>query len=239
MGVVVATFAAGALRPDRWRLAALSHQLQRTAAAAVPIVALLTFAVGAVVAMLGATVLGRFGAAVFTVDLVTYAFLREFGVVLTAVLLAGRSASAFTAEIGAMKANEELDAMRAQGFNPLEMLVAPRVLALVIALPLLSFVAVICGLAGGATVVVPLVELPPSRFAALVGEVEASHYLAGLVKAPLFAFVVAVIGCREGLKSGANAQSVGAHTTSAVVQSIFWVIILDAAAALFFVEVGW
>ncbi|MFP4129789.1 MAG: MlaE family ABC transporter permease, partial [Halorhodospira sp.] len=238
-GLVLATFAGRLTQPRRWRLGAVSSQLQRTALEAVPIVALLTFAVGAVVALLGMTVLGRFGAELFTVDLVAYAFLREFGVVLTAVLLAGRSASAFTAQLGSMKANEELDAMRAEGLSPIEMLVVPRVAALLLALPLLTVLAVACGLAGGGLVILLSVEADPGRLLGLYSEVGVSHYLAGLAKAPVFAFVIAIIGCLEGLKAGASAQSVGAHTTSAVVQSIFWVIVLDAAAGLFFVEVGW
>ncbi|ABM62603.1 ABC transporter permease [Halorhodospira halophila] len=238
-GLVIAAFAAGLLRPWRWRLAAVSRQLQHTALEALPIVALLTFAVGAVIAVLGVTVLGRFGAGIFTVDLVAYAFLREFGVVLTAILLAGRSASAFTAQIGSMKANEELDAMRAQGFSPIEMLVIPRVVALLIAVPLLSFVAVVCGLAGGGLVTLLNVDVPAGRIIALYSDISVSHYLAGLAKAPIFAFVIAIIGCLEGIKCSASAQSVGTHTTSAVVQSIFWVIILNAVAALIYVELGW
>lgn len=238
-GLVLATFAVRLVHPRRWRLGAVSSQLQSTALEAVPIVALLTFAVGAVVALLGMTVLGRFGAELFTVDLVAYAFLREFGVVLTAVLLAGRSASAFTAQIGSMKANEELDAMRAEGLSPIEMLVVPRVVALLLAVPLLTVLAVACGLTGGGLVILLSVEAEPARLLGLYSEVGVRHYLAGLAKAPVFAFVIAIIGCLEGLKAGASAQSVGAHTTSAVVQSIFWVIVLDAAAGLFFVEVGW
>ncbi|MBK5944156.1 ABC transporter permease [Halorhodospira halophila] len=238
-GLVLAAFAASALRPWRWRPAAVSRQLQHTALEALPIVALLTFAVGAVIAVLGITVLGRFGAGIFTVDLVAYAFLREFGVVLTAILLAGRSASAFTAQIGSMKANEEIDAMRAQGLSPIEMLVIPRVVALLIAVPVLSFVAVVCGLAGGGLVTLLNVDVPAGRIISLYSDISLRHYLAGLAKAPVFAFVIAIIGCLEGLKCSASAQSVGTHTTSAVVQSIFWVIILNAVAALIYVEIGW
>ena len=239
MGQVLAVFARGLLHPRRWRLAAVSAQLQHTALAAVPIVALLTFAVGAVMALLGITVLQPFGAGIYTTDLVGYAFLREFGVVITAILLAGRSASAFTAQIGSMKANEELDAMRAQGLDPLEMLVAPRIVALVLAVPLLTVVAVASGLAGGAGVIALNTDATLTRVMGLYGEIPVSHYLVGMVKAPVFAFVIAAIGCLEGLKAGGSAQSVGTHTTSAVVQSIFWVIILDALFALAFVEVGW
>ncbi|MBK1735372.1 ABC transporter permease [Halorhodospira abdelmalekii] len=239
MGQVLAVVAAGLLQPRRWRLAALSRQLQHTALEAIPIVALLASAVGAVVALLGITVLGRFGAGVYAVDLVSYAFMRELGVLLTAILLAGRSASAFTAQIGSMKANEELDAMHAQGLSPIEMLVVPRVLALMVALPVLTFVAVMCGLGGGAAVAVFSLDLSLLRVLDLIAQVPLEHYVVGMIKAPFFAFVIGVIGCLEGLKCQSSAQSVGSHTTSAVVQAIFWVIILNAAAAVFFVEIGW
>lgn len=239
IGLVLQTLFSIALRPWRWRITALVNQIHETGFNAVPIVALLTFLVGAVVAFLGATVLGEFGAEIYTVNLVAYAFLREFGVILAAILLAGRTASAFTAQIGSMKANEELDALRTLGLSPLELLVVPRVLALLITLPLLTFVAVISGLTGGALVALVSLDIPLSQFFGILADVPLKHYLVGLVKAPLFAFVVAVIGCMEGFKVSGSAESVGRHTTSAVVQSIFMVILLDALAALFFMEMGW
>lgn len=239
IGLTLATLARSAARPHRWRLTPLVHQMEETGLNAVPIVVLLTFAVGAVVAYLGATVLVEFGATIYTVDLVAYAFLREFGVLITAIVIAGRTASAFTAHLGSMKANEEIDALRAQGLDPLELLVLPRVLALVLVLPMLSFIAVLAGLAGGATVAYALLDIPPTLFVTVLGDIPVEHYVVGLVKAPLFAFLIAVIGCLEGLKAGGSAQSVGMHTTSAVVQSIFVVILLDALAAALFMEVGW
>jgi phospholipid/cholesterol/gamma-HCH transport system permease protein len=239
MGLVLQTLMGILLRPNRWRMTAWVNQVHQTGLDAVPIVALLTFLVGAVVAFLGATVLGEFGAEIYTVNLVAYSFLREFGVILASILLAGRTASAFTAQIGSMKANEELDALRTLGLNPIELLVIPRVLALLITLPLLTFVAVMSGFAGGAMVSLVALDIPLGQFLGIIADVPLKHYLVGLVKAPVFAFVVAVIGCMEGFKVSGSAASVGRHTTSSVVQSIFMVILLDAIAALFFMEMGW
>lgn len=239
MGLVLQSLMGILLRPSRWRMTAWVNQVHQTGLDAVPIVALLTFLVGAVVAFLGATVLGEFGAEIYTVNLVAYSFLREFGVILASILLAGRTASAFTAQIGSMKANEELDALRTLGLNPIELLVIPRVLALLITLPLLTFVAVMSGFAGGAMVSLVALDIPLGQFLGIIADVPLKHYLVGLVKAPVFAFVVAVIGCMEGFKVSGSAASVGRHTTSSVVQSIFMVILLDAIAALFFMEMGW
>jgi len=227
-------------RPRRWRLTSLTAHIERTGLDAVPIVALLTFLVGAVVAFLGATVLADFGASIYTVNLVAFAFLREFGVLLAAILLAGRTASAFAAQIGAMKANEEIDAIRALGLNPVELLVLPRVLAMLITLPVLTFVGMLCGIVGGLVVCALALDISPAMFFTILQrDISLNHFLVGLGKAPLFAFLIAVIGCLEGFKASGSAQSVGEHTTSSVVQSIFVVILLDAIAALFFMEMGW
>ena len=192
------------------------------------------------VAFLGATVLEDFGATIYTVDLVAFSFLREFGVLLAAILLAGRTASAFTAQIGAMKVNEELDAIRTLGLNPVELLVVPRVLAMMFSLPILTFIGMISGMVGGAVVCAVALDIPPSQFIAIVErDIALKHFLVGLGKAPVFAFLIAVIGCLEGFKVAGSAQSVGEHTTSSVVQSIFMVILLDSVAALFFMEMGW
>ena len=239
VGLVLQSLLGILFRPSRWRITALVNQIHQTGLNAVPIVALLTFLVGAVVAFLGATVLGEFGAEIYTVNLVAYSFLREFGVILASILLAGRTASAFTAQIGSMKANEELDALRTLGINPIELLVIPRVLALLITLPLLTFVAVMSGLVGGALVSLVALDIPVNQYLGILADVPLKHYLVGLVKAPIFAFVVAVIGCMEGFKVSGSAESVGRHTTSSVVQSIFMVILLDAVAALFFMEMDW
>jgi phospholipid/cholesterol/gamma-HCH transport system permease protein len=240
IGQVLATFAATIWRPSRWRITSVVAQLHQTGLNALPIVALLTFLVGAVVAFLGATVLSDFGATIYTVNLVAFAFLREFGVLLAAILLAGRTASAFTAQIGSMKANEELDALRSIGLGPLELLVLPRVLAMMLALPILTFAGMLFGMLGGALVCMVALDISPVQFMAILSrDIAPIHFFVGIGKAPLFAFVVAVIGCLEGFKVSGSAQSVGEHTTSSVVQSIFMVILLDAVAALFLMEMGW
>ncbi|MEB3898777.1 MlaE family lipid ABC transporter permease subunit [Pseudomonas putida] len=240
IGLILETLARRALQPHRWRVTPVVAHIEQTGLDAAPIVALLTFLVGAVVAFLGATVLADFGATIFTVDLVAFSFLREFAVLLTAILMAGRTASAFTAQIGSMKANEEIDAIRTLGLNPIELLVAPRVLALLISLPLLTFVAMIYGIVGGAVVCALSLDISPAMFLSLLqSDIGVQHFLVGLVKAPFFAFLIAAIGCLEGFKVTGSAESVGAHTTSSVVQSIFVVIVLDAVAALFFMEMGW
>lgn len=240
IGQVLAGFATTLWRPTRWRVTAIVAQLQQTGLNALPIVALLTFMVGAVVAFLGATVLADFGATIYTVNLVAFAFLREFGVLLAAIMLAGRTASAFTAQIGSMKANEELDALSSIGLSPMELLVLPRVLAMIIALPILTFVGILSGLLGGALVCLVVLDISLLQFTTILRtEIGVTNYIVGIAKAPLFAFVVAVIGCLEGFKVSGSAQSVGEHTTSSVVQSIFMVILLDAVAALFLMEMGW
>lgn len=239
MGLTLSTLASTLFIPQRWRITALVAQIQQCGLNAVPIVALLTFLVGAVVAFLGATVLENFGATIYTVDLVAYSFLREFGVLLSAILLAGRTASAFTAQLGAMKVNEELDALRTQGLDPMELLVLPRILALVITLPLLTFIGMLSGLLGGALVCLLALDISFAQYGIILQQVPVQHLLVGLGKAPIFAFLIALIGCLEGFKVGGSAQSVGEHTTSSVVQSIFVVILLDAIAALFLMEMGW
>ncbi|MBZ0331999.1 ABC transporter permease [Halomonas sp. ANAO-440] len=240
IGLTLSSLGALLLMPWRWRVTALVSHIQQTGLNAIPIVALLTFLVGAVVAFLGATVLRDFGATIFTVNLVAYSFLREFGVLLAAIMLAGRTASAFTAQIGSMKANEEIDALRAQGLSPMELLVLPRVLAMMISLPILAFIGMLSGIAGGAMVCVLALDISLTQFLDILQrDIPLRHLLVGLGKAPIFAFLIAVIGCLEGFKASGSAQSVGEHTTSSVVQSIFMVILIDALAAMFFMEMGW
>lgn len=239
-GQILATLASILATPWRWRITSLVAHVHQTGLNALPIVALLTFLVGAVVAFLGATILDDFGATIYTVNLVAFSFLREFGVLLAAILLAGRTASAFTAQLGSMKANEEIDALRTFGLSPVELLVIPRVLAMVISLPILTFVGMISGIVGGSLVCVVALDISvPQILNILETKVKVVHLLVGLGKAPIFAFVIAVIGCLEGFKASGSAQSVGEHTTSAVVQSIFMVILLDSIAAIFFMEMGW
>lgn len=236
-GQTLATAAAILVGRQKLRWTSAVHHMERTGLDAVPIVCLLSFLVGAVVAFLGATVLADFGAQVFTVELVSFSFMREFGVLLTAIMIAGRSGSAFTAEIGMMRAREEIDAIRALGLDPIELLVIPRVLALIVMLPVLSFLAVLSGIVGGALVGGTELGISPGLFLARMQETaELRHLLVGLSKAPVFAIIIALVGCLEGLKVQASAESVGRHTTSSVVQSIFLVILVDALAAIFFME---
>ncbi|TBV08872.1 ABC transporter permease [Stutzerimonas kirkiae] len=240
MGLTLQTLLANLPRPRRWRITSLVAHIEQTGLDAIPIVALLTFLVGAVVAFLGATVLQEFGASVYTVNLVAFSFLREFGVLLAAILLAGRTASAFTAQIGSMKANEEIDAIRTLGLSPIELLVLPRVLAMLITLPILTFIGMLSGILGGLAVCALALDISPAMFLGILQrDITVSHFLVGIGKAPVFAFLIAVIGCLEGFKVSGSAQSVGEHTTSSVVQSIFMVILLDAIAALFFMEMDW
>lgn len=228
------------MAPRRLRVTSTVHHLEQVGLDAVPLVALLSFMVGAVIAFLGSTVLADFGATIFVVELVSIAFLREFGVLLTAILLAGRTASAFTAQIGAMVGREEVDAIRTLGLDPIDLLVIPRVLALLVMLPLLTFIAMIAGLVGGLTVGAFSLDIPPQAYLARMHEqMELRHFLVGMAKAPVFAMIIALIGCLEGLQVEGTAQSLGERTTSSVVQTISLVIIADAFAAIWFMHVGW
>ena len=225
------------LNPRHWRVTSIVFHMQAVGLNAVPLVMLLSFMVGAVVAFLGATVLSEFGAQLWVVELVGVAFFREFGVLLTAILLAGRTASAFTAQIGSMKSGEELDAIRTMGLDPIELLVLPRLKALLLTLPLLTFLATMTGLLGGMAVCVWHLDISPEMFIGrLQNELSPRHFWVGMSKAPIFAMVIGLIGCLEGFKVKNNAQSVGEHTTSSVVQTISLVILLDALAAMFFME---
>ncbi|GKI31272.1 putative phospholipid ABC transporter permease protein MlaE [Klebsiella quasipneumoniae subsp. similipneumoniae] len=240
IGLTMEVLFATLLRPAHWRVTSLVANLQQIGLNAVPIIALLTFMVGAVIAFLGSTVLSTFGASIFTVQLVAFSFLREFAVLLAAILMAGRTASAFTAQIGLMKANEEIDAIQTMGLNPVELLVLPRVLALLVALPMMTFIGMICGILGGIVVCALTLDISPIMFLTIMqNNVGFEHFWVGMIKAPVFAFLIAIIGCLEGFKVSGSAESVGEHTTASVVHSIFVVILLDAVAALFFMEMGW
>ena len=229
-----------AREPRRFRATATVAQMEQVGLDAVPLVALLSFLVGAVIAFLGSNILADFGATIYVVELVNIAFLREFGVLLTSIVLAGRTASAFTAQIGAMVSREEVDAMRTLGLDPVDVLVIPRLLALVVMLPLLSFIADVAGLLGGMTVGAYALDIPPQAyFARMEDTMQLRHFLVGLSKAPVFALVIGLIGCLEGLQVQGTAQSVGERTTSSVVQTISLVIVLDAIAAIWFMQVGW
>lgn len=240
IGLTLETFARTVFVPRSWRVTALFAHMEQTGLDAVPIVMLLSFLIGAVIAFLGATALRQYGATVFTVDLVSYAILRELAVLLTAILLAGRTASAFTAQIGSMKVGEEIDAMRTMGLDPIAQLVLPRVMALIAVLPMLTFLAMMAGLIGGGLVCWLSLDISPTMFLSVFrADTQMRHFWVGLSKAPIFAFLIGVIGCLEGFKVEGSAESVGQRTTSSVVQSIFLVILVDALAALFFMEMGW
>ncbi|MCE7999890.1 MAG: ABC transporter permease [Rhodobiaceae bacterium] len=225
--------------PSRLRVVPLVHHMERAGLDALPIVCLMTFLIGGVLAQQGAVQLQKFGAEVFTVNMVAITFLREIGILLTAIIVAGRSGSAFTAEIGSMKMREEVDAMRTLGLDPMDMLVVPRVLALVIMLPLLTFVADIMGLVGGALMVWQMLDTSPGVFIVRLSEAaDFWTFGVGILKAPFMALVIAMIGCYAGMRVTGSAESVGVQTTRSVVQSIFMVIVLDALFAVFFTAIG-
>lgn len=228
-----------ALRPWRLRATSLVFHLEAVGLSAMPIVGLIAFLIGIVLAYQGSDQLARFGAEIFTVNLVAVGVLREMGVLLTAIILAGRTGSAFAAEIGTMNANEEIAAMRTMGLDPMEVLVQPRVLALVIALPLLAFFANILGLMGGALMAVLVLDITLTQYIRQLHEaVTVTTLWVGLIKAPVFALVIGLVGCFEGLSVTGSAESVGRHTTRAVVVAIFLVIVLDAGFSVLFSVLG-
>lgn len=223
--------------PRRIRWAAIVSLMERAGLDAIPIVATTSFFIGAVVGLLGANMLRQFGAEVFAVELIGIAVLREFNIIITAVLLAGRSASAFAAELGSMKMNQEIDAMQVLGVDPFEALVFPRFAALFVTIPLLTFVATLAGLFGGLMVTWSVLDLGPAFFLQrIVDNVGATHFWIGLSKAPVMAAVIAGIGCRQGLEVGGDVESLGRRVTAAVVHAIFAIIMIDAAFALVYME---
>ena len=225
--------------PRRIHWAAIFSQAERTGLDAIPIVSVTSFFIGAVVGLLGANLLRQFGAQVFAVELIGIAVLREFNVLITALLLAGRSASSFAAEIGSMKMNQEVDAMRVLGVDPFDALVFPRFAALLLTIPLLVFVASISGLLGGLVVAVAALGLnPASFFHRLVENVGLTPFWVGLSKAPVMAVVIAAIGCRQGLDVGGDVESLGRHVTAAVVEAIFAAILIDALFALVYMKLN-
>lgn len=226
-------------QPHRLRFTSMVFHMEATGLRAIPIVALLSFLIGMVMAYQGASQLQRFGAQIFVVDLIGISVLRELGVLLTAILIAGRSGSAFTAQIGTMKVNEEIDAMRTLGLDPVEVLVLPRVFALLLTLPVLVFIADMMGLLGGALMAWTVLDIDPFFFARRLHDgIALRHFVTGIVKAPVFAVLIALVGCYEGLRVKRDAESVGRLTTRAVVQSIFLVILFDALFSIMFNLVG-
>lgn len=221
--------------PGRIRFVPLVVHMERTGVSALPIVGLLSFLIGIVVAYQGADQLRRFGAEIFTVDLVGIFFVRELGVLMCSIIIAGRSGSAFTAEIGTMQVNEEIDAMRSLGIDPVEVLVLPRIFGLALTLPLLTFYANFMGILGGGLAAWGLLDISPQAFVAeLRNAISGWSFWLGVLKAPFFAISIALIGCHDGLCVSRSAESVGRLTTLSVVQSIFLVIVIDAAFSILF-----
>ena len=239
LGLVVLRLAQGLRHPSRLRLTALFHHMQEAGLNAVPIVALMGFLIGVVLAFQGASQLQQFGAEIYVVDLIAISMLRELGILLTAIIVAGRSASAFTAAIGSMKMREEIDAMRVLGLDPVELLVLPRVLALVILLPVLGFVANMAGLVGGGLMVWIDLGISPGMFTTqLLANTTVTQAIIGLSKAPVFAVIIAVVGCYQGMQVAGNTESLGSRTSRSVVVAIFLVIVVDAAFSIFFAVWG-
>jgi phospholipid/cholesterol/gamma-HCH transport system permease protein len=240
LGRLMTAVIAALKHPGRIRWPAWVSQAERAGLDAMPIVVVTNFFIGAVIAFIGADLLTDFGAGVFAVQLIGVAVFREFAVVITAVLLAGRSASAFAAEIGSMRMNQEVDAMQVMGVNPFQALVIPRLAALVVMLPLLTFVAMLGGLFGGALVCWSQLNLGPAFFVQRLNEdpMMGQHLMVGLIKAPVFAIVIAAIGARQGMAVAGDVESLGRRVTAAVVQAIFAIIFLDAVFALVFLELN-
>ena len=227
-------------KPSRFRGTAFVRQIELVGVSALPIIGLMSFLIGIVIAQQGSVQLEQFGAESLTINLVGRITLRELGVLMTAIMVAGRSGSAFAAQIGTMKLTEEVDAMRTIGISPVEALVIPRTLAAVIMMPLLGFYASVMAIIGGAVVGDLLLGIPFWTFLTRIEEVVPTHDLwVGLIKAPVFGLIIALAGCYHGMQVLGNSEEVGLRTTMAVVSAIFAVIVLDAFFAVFFTEVGW
>ena len=228
------------LHPSRFRFTSIVFHIDRAGLQAVPIIALISLLIGGIVSQQGVFQLSFFGAEDFVVDLVGILVLRELGVLLTAIMLAGRSGSAYTAEIGSMKMREELDALTVIGLDPVETLIMPRILALVIALPLLTFISDIFGLIGGALVAFIYGDMTFQRFILLLRDaVDMSTLMVGLIKAPFMGLIVGLIAANEGLNVEGSSESLGRRTTSSVVKAIFMVIVADGLFAIFFAAIDY
>ncbi len=239
LGQTLAGLADVFVRPHKVRWASLVTHMQDVGFNAVPIVALMGFLIGVVLGFQGASQLQQFGAEVFVVELIGISVLRELGILLTAIIVAGRSGSAFTASVGSMKVQQEIDAMQTLGLDPVRVLVVPRVLALLIMLPLLGFVANLFGLFGGALMSWVSLDVNPGMFITrLHDNIAVKHLLVGMVKAPFFALVIGVVACWQAFQVQGSSTSVGRRTTSSVVQGIFLVIALDALFSIFFAQLG-
>jgi phospholipid/cholesterol/gamma-HCH transport system permease protein len=238
LGEVVGALLRVITRPTRFRGTPLIFHLEHIAFRGVPIIVLISFLVGCIVAQQGIFQLRKFGATAFVVDLTGILTLRELGVLLTSIMVAGRSGSAFTAEIGSMKMREEIDALRVMGLDPIEVLIVPRILALIIALPMLTFLSDMAALYGGGLVAWIYGDISPDVFVSrLRASIEFRTFFVGMIKAPFMALVIGLIACMEGLEVEGSAESLGQHVTSSVVKAIFMVIVLDGIFAMFFAAI--
>jgi|SoiMethySBSTD1v2_1073268.scaffolds.fasta_scaffold47872_3 phospholipid/cholesterol/gamma-HCH transport system permease protein len=227
------------LRPLSFRLTSAVHHLDRVAWQAMPIVLLITFLIGCIIAQQGFFHFRKFGADAYVVDMVGILVVREIGVLIVTIMVAGRSGSAYTAELGSMKMREEIDALRTMGFDPVEVLILPRVLALVCALPILTFFGSMAALYGAGLVAWLYGGMSPEIFIARLREaISVTHFEVGMIKAPFMALVIGVVACSEGLRVKGSAESLGRQTTTSVVKSIFLVIVLDGVFAIFFASIG-
>ena len=239
LGQAVAALFSNLIRPRQFRLTSTVYHMEQAGLNAMPIVGLISFLIGVVLAYQGALQLRQFGAELFTVDLIAVSILRELGILLTAIIVAGRSASTFAAQIGAMKVNEEIDAIKTLGLDPMHVLILPRVIALMLTLPLLAFFSDLMGLFGGAVMSWVILGISPELFINRLNDaVGIWSFWTGLIKAPVFAMIIALIGCFEGMKVSGSAESVGQHTTRAVVEAIFLIIVIDALFSIFFGIIG-
>jgi phospholipid/cholesterol/gamma-HCH transport system permease protein len=238
-GSILSAFWRVILHPSHFRLTSTVHQLEQVCWRAVPIVVLITFLIGCIIAQQGIFQFRKFGADVFVVDMLGVLVLREIGVLLVAIMVAGRSGSAYTAELGSMKMREEIDALSTMGLDPIEVLMLPRILALVCALPILSFIGSMAALYGGGLVAWFYGGMGPAIFIARLHDaVSVTHFEVGIIKAPFMALVIGIVACSEGLRVKGSAESLGKQTTTSVVKSIFLVIVLDGLFAVFFASIG-
>ena len=239
LGGATTAFALSLINPRKIRFIPFVHQLERTALNATPIIALMSFLIGGIIAQQGAFYFRRFGADLYVVDMVGVLVLREIGVLLTAIMVAGRSGSSFTAELGSMKMREEVDALRVIGLDPIEVLVVPRVVALMVALPILTFISNIASILGAALVCVLYAGIPFDIFMQRLGEaVQFKTFMVGMWKAPFMALIIGLVACVEGLQVKGSAESLGTQTTQSVVKAIFMVIVVDGIFAMFYAAIG-
>jgi phospholipid/cholesterol/gamma-HCH transport system permease protein len=238
LGGTVQEFVATLWRPSSFRSAAVGRQMELAGVRAVPIIALMSFLIGGIIAQQGAFQLRFFGAAIFTVDLVGILSLREVAPLLTAIMVAGRSGSAITAELGSMQMREEIDALRVMGLDPVNVLVLPRVLALIVVLPLLTFIAALATLAGAMLTLWFYIDITPAAFVQRLRDaIDFSSLFSGLFKAPFMALIIGLIACAEGMAVRGSAESLGTHTTASVVKAIFMVIVVDGIFAVFYASI--